>query len=144
MSSPDSRRAGDAAELEQTPSYSDIHQHPNGPPSDVYPADPHHRGDIEPPYTVFRALAPQDVFTVPQQSRPPPKHQHIQQSSHTTQSGLTATLELESDTVEIYDRSNDAFQYSLKGSVELHWSGDAELLLKDARVDFMGYAVMCQ
>ncbi|KAF8939153.1 hypothetical protein BGZ58_010503 [Dissophora ornata] len=63
-------------------------------------------------------------------------HHHF----HTTPSGLTATLELESDTVEIYDRSNEAFQYSLKGSVELDWSKDSELLLKDARIDFMGYA----
>ncbi|KAG0347399.1 hypothetical protein BG004_007830 [Podila humilis] len=55
-------------------------------------------------------------------------------------SGLLATLELDSDTIDIYDRSNDSFQYSLKGTVELHWTGDKELLLKEARIDFLGYA----
>jgi hypothetical protein len=59
-----------------------------------------------------------------------------------TSSGLEAVLELESDTVEIYDRSGDGFQYSLKGSVELSWISDLELLLREARIDFMGYAVM--
>ncbi|KAG0034947.1 hypothetical protein BGZ82_005460 [Podila clonocystis] len=60
--------------------------------------------------------------------------------SSPTTSGLQATLELDSDTIDIYDRSNDSFQYSLKGTVELNWTGDKELLLKEARIDFLGYA----
>ncbi|KAG0087000.1 hypothetical protein BGZ93_000849 [Podila epicladia] len=60
--------------------------------------------------------------------------------SSPTASGLQAALELDSDTIDIYDRSNDSFQYSLKGTVELNWTGDKELLLKEARIDFLGYA----
>ncbi|KAG0339886.1 hypothetical protein BG000_001160 [Podila horticola] len=60
--------------------------------------------------------------------------------SSPTASELQATLELDSDTIDIYDRSNDSFQYSLKGTVELNWTGDKELLLKEARIDFLGYA----
>lgn len=120
----------------------------------------------EPPYSsVYRAMSTQNVVVISPRSSGSPQQQHMQQglqqqsrqqdsqpSSQTlipflqaptvyiSPSGLHATLELESDTVEIYDRSNDGFQYSLKGSVDLAWIGDMELLLKDAQVDFMGYA----
>ncbi|KAF9159472.1 hypothetical protein DFQ26_006492 [Actinomortierella ambigua] len=67
-------------------------------------------------------------------------HQQLQMHVRTTPSGLRARLELESDTVEIYDRSNDSFQYSLKGDIELDWKTNAEILLKEARIDFVGYA----
>jgi len=75
-----------------------------------------------------------------QEPLPPPLPSLPSPSSPTT-SGLQATLELDSDTIDIYDRSNDSFQYSLKGTVELNWTGDKELLLKEARIDFLGYAV---
>ncbi|KAF9412822.1 hypothetical protein BGZ94_000917 [Podila epigama] len=55
-------------------------------------------------------------------------------------SGLRASLVLDSDTIDIYDRSNDSFQYSLKGVVELSWTGDKELILKEATIDFLGFA----
>ncbi|KAG0234846.1 hypothetical protein BGW42_006123 [Actinomortierella wolfii] len=67
-------------------------------------------------------------------------HQQPQTHVKTTPSGLRARLELESDTVEIYDRSNDSFQYSLKGEIELDWKTNAEILLREARIDFMGFA----
>ncbi|KAF9141464.1 hypothetical protein BGX30_004761 [Mortierella sp. GBA39] len=120
----------------------------------------------EPPYSsVYRAMSTQNVVVISPRSSASPQQQHVQQGlpQHPRQhdsppssqaltpflqaptvyispSGLHASLELESDTVEIYDRSNDGFQYSLKGSVDLEWIGDMELLLKDAQVDFMGYA----
>ncbi|KAI9241771.1 MAG: hypothetical protein BYD32DRAFT_405067 [Podila humilis] len=76
------------------------------------------------------------------QEQPPllPSLPSLPSPSSPTSSGLQATLELDSDTIDIYDRSNDSFQYSLKGTVELHWTGDKELLLKEARIDFLGYA----
>ncbi|KAF9336015.1 hypothetical protein BG006_009990 [Podila minutissima] len=70
----------------------------------------------------------------------PPSPSPSPSPSSPTASGLQATLELDSDTIDIYDRSNDSFQYSLKGTVELNWTGDKELLLKEARIDFLGYA----
>ncbi|OAQ33099.1 hypothetical protein K457DRAFT_252123 [Linnemannia elongata AG-77] len=122
----------------------------------------------EPPYpSVYRAMSTQNVVVISPRSSgsPQQQQQHVQQglplhprqqdsqpssqaltpflqapTVYISPSGLHATLELESDTVEIYDRSNDGFQYSLKGSVDLGWIGDMELLLKDAQVDFMGYA----
>ncbi|KAF9155096.1 hypothetical protein BG015_011064 [Linnemannia schmuckeri] len=122
----------------------------------------------EPPYSsVYRAMSTQNVVVISPRSSGSPQQQHVQQAQQGQQqqrqqdsqtssraqspflhaptvyispSGLHATLDLESDTVEIYDRSNDGFQYSLKGSVDLEWIGNMELLLKDAQVDFMGYA----
>ncbi|KAF8941706.1 hypothetical protein BGZ47_007267 [Haplosporangium gracile] len=122
----------------------------------------------EPPYSsVYRAMSTQNVVVISPRSSGSPQQQHVQQAQQgqqqqrqqdsqsssqaqspflhaptvcTSPSGLHATLELESDTVEIYDRPNDGFQYSLKGSVDLEWIGNMELLLKDAQVDFMGYA----
>ncbi|KAF9104397.1 hypothetical protein BGX29_001924 [Mortierella sp. GBA35] len=135
------------AELdERSPSYTDIHNMVSGgdPPSIQ-----------EPPYSVYRAMSTQDVVVIsprtgsplPLQQQPPlatPSQTHAPfldaPTVYISPSGLHATLELESDTVEIYDRSNDGFQYSLKGSVDLEWIGNMELLLKDAQVDFMGYA----
>lgn len=77
-----------------------------------------------------------------QEQLPPlPSLPSLPSPSSPTSSGLQATLELDSDTIDIYDRSNDSFQYSLKGTVELNWTGDKELLLKEARIDFLGYAV---
>ncbi|KAI7817137.1 hypothetical protein BC939DRAFT_466785 [Gamsiella multidivaricata] len=125
--------AAEPAFVESTPSYSDIqhHLHDNGAAAghDQLHSDHPPSRDHEPPYSAFRFMSTQDVVAVSQQLY-----------SHTTSLGLTATLELESDTVEIYDSSNDGFQYSLKGTVELDWIADSELLLKDARIDFMGYA----
>ncbi|KAF9356457.1 hypothetical protein BGX26_005231 [Mortierella sp. AD094] len=127
----------DAAEhafCERTPSYSDIHNYVNDSMTDtgLFGLRPRSR-DLEPPYSAFRNVNTQDIDPRHQQSLNIP-------STYTSAAGLKATLELESDTVEIYDRSNDSFQYTLKGSVDLDWIGDSELLLKDARVDFMGYA----
>ncbi|KAF9131367.1 hypothetical protein BGW39_001875 [Mortierella sp. 14UC] len=150
---------------DRSPSYSDIHTIASGGPhSGEEPPPPTIQ---EPPYSVYRALSTQNVVVIsprssgsPQQQQEnlPQGHQQQQQQGrslpssqaqspipHTpaiyiSPSGLHATLELEADTVEIYDRSNDGFQYSLKGSVDLEWIGDMELLLKDAQVDFMGYA----
>ncbi|KAF9184516.1 hypothetical protein BGZ50_003616 [Haplosporangium sp. Z 11] len=148
---------------EQTPSYSDILPHVN---RDLVTQLSEERelsnmNGAEPPYPIYRALSSRDIVVVSTQHQherslpPPPLSQHQDQqrqkrqqqqqllnvsTSHTTPSGLNATLELESDTVEIYDRSNDGFQYSLKGSVEIDWIGDKEVVLKDARIDFVGYA----
>ncbi|KAG0310496.1 hypothetical protein BGZ99_000339, partial [Dissophora globulifera] len=115
--------AAENAFPEQTPSYycDPLSPHANGPAT----ARPHSR-DLEPPY---RAMRSHDMVVLP------PCHH-----AFTTPSGLTATLLLDNDTVEIYDRSTDAFQYSLKGSINLDWTNDSELLLRDARIDFMGYA----
>ncbi|KAF9575454.1 hypothetical protein EC968_003059 [Mortierella alpina] len=137
------------AATDRTPSYSELH-HVSTPPQSSQPS-PHLSidADAEPPYTAHTTLSSQDIVVVapqPDQAPPPMELERHQQqllnlpASHTTLSGLTAALELESDTVEIYDRSSDGFQYSLKGSVELDWTTDKELVLKDARIDFMGYA----
>ncbi|KAG0359938.1 hypothetical protein BG005_011808 [Podila minutissima] len=79
-------------------------------------------------------------LTLPRLQGPLPPLPPSPSPSSPTASGLQATLELDSDTIDIYDRSNDSFQYSLKGTVELNWTGDKELLLKEARIDFLGYA----
>ncbi|KAG0380107.1 hypothetical protein BGX24_010137 [Mortierella sp. AD032] len=146
---------------ERSPSYTDIHHMVNG---DLPPHGPEEPPPTiqEPPYSVYRAMSAQNVVVIsPRSTGSPQRQQNLPQGErqerslpssqaqtpfpHTptiyiSPSGLHATLELESDTVEIYDRSNDGFQYSLKGSVDLEWVGDMELLLKDAQVDFMGYA----
>ncbi|KAG0018531.1 hypothetical protein BGZ80_007058 [Entomortierella chlamydospora] len=126
----------DAAEhafCERTPSYSDIHNHVNDSMTDtgLFGLRPQSR-DLEPPYSPFQR-GTQDID---------PRHQQSLNilSTYCSATGLKAMLELESDTIEIYDRSNDSFQYTLKGTVDLDWIGDSELLLRDARVDFMGYA----
>ncbi|CAO3574278.1 unnamed protein product [Mortierella alpina] len=137
------------AATDSTPSYSDLRPVSaalqSSQESPQVPVDT----DIEPPYIAHRTFSSQDIVVVsPQPDQAPPPmlvQRHEQQllnlpASHTTPSGLSAALELESDTVEIYDRSSDGFQYSLKGTVELDWSTDKELVLKDARIDFMGYA----
>ncbi|KAG9324870.1 hypothetical protein KVV02_003277 [Mortierella alpina] len=137
------------AATDRTPSYSELHlisaALQSSQESPQAPIDT----DTEPPYTARRTISSQDIVVVsprPDQAPPPMELERQQQqllsapASHTTPSGLTAALELESDTVEIYDRSSDGFQYSLKGSVELDWTTDMELVLKDARIDFMGYA----
>ncbi|KAG0267227.1 hypothetical protein BGZ95_002890, partial [Linnemannia exigua] len=146
---------------ERSPSYTDIHHMANGGPPPLGAEETPPPTIQEPPYSVYRAMSTQNVVIISPRSTGSPQQQNIPQGQlqerslpssqaqtpcpHTptiyiSPSGLHATLELESDTVEIYDRSNDGFQYSLKGSVDLEWVGDMELLLKDAQVDFMGYA----
>ncbi|KAF9289948.1 hypothetical protein BGZ68_008306 [Mortierella alpina] len=137
------------ATAERTPSYSDLHHVSVALQSSQESSQAATDMDTEPPYTAQRTFSSQDMVVVspqPDQALPPMELERQPQqllnipASHTTPSGLTAALELESDTVEIYDRSSDGFQYSLKGSVELDWTTDTELVLKDARIDFMGYA----
>ncbi|KAF9910596.1 hypothetical protein EC991_006155 [Linnemannia zychae] len=148
---------------ESSPSYSDIHTIAHGESHSGEEPPPPTIQEL--PYTVYRAMSTQNVVIIsprssgsPQQQQEdalPQGHQQQERSLPSSQaqtpfphtptiyispSGLHATLELESDTVEIYDRSHDGFQYSLKGSVDLEWIGGVELLLKDAQVDFMGYA----
>ncbi|KAG0261535.1 hypothetical protein BG011_000941 [Mortierella polycephala] len=151
----------DTPMTEQTPSYSDILPHVDRdlvtPTQLSGDRELSNMDGAEPPYPIYRAMSSSDIVVVSTQQQhgqsPPPQHQHQQRqkrqqqqqipnisSSYTTPSGLKAALELESDTVEIYDRSNDGFQYSLKGSVEIDWIGDKEVVLKDARIDFVGYA----
>ncbi|KAF9203816.1 hypothetical protein BGZ49_006017 [Haplosporangium sp. Z 27] len=132
--SEESNQTAEHAFCERTPSYSDIHNHINDSSAGTEFLELHPQNhDLEPPYSAFQDSRTQDIG--PQNRQP-----LSILSTYTTSAGLKATLELESDTVEIYDRSNDSFQYSLKGSIELDWTGDSELLLKDARIDFMGYA----
>lgn len=151
---------------ERTPSYSDIHHMTNGGGGVTGDVDEEPPTIQEPPFPVYRAMSTQNVAIISPRSSgsPQQQQQHVQQQRHQRQQnsqpssqaqtpflhaptvyispeGLHAALELESDTVEIYDRSSDGFQYSLKGSVDLEWIGNTELLLKDAQVDFMGYAV---
>ncbi|KAF9434359.1 hypothetical protein BGZ76_008152 [Entomortierella beljakovae] len=111
---------------ESTPSYSDIQT--NGV---MTHAAFFEHNTQESPYLATRSM---DVD--PHHGQP----QHTPITHTSVLAGLLTTLELESDTIEIYDRSNDGFQYSLKGSLEFDWSGNSELLLKDARIDFVGYA----
>ncbi|KAF9915238.1 hypothetical protein BX616_006601 [Lobosporangium transversale] len=145
--------AENAYSEERTPSYSDIHHITNTT------FDPGHGRpqihDLEPPYSAV-AQTTEDVITISSQQPhfgyQPPQCRLFQNphqlppvnlsvpDSYTTAWGLIAALELESDTIEIYDRSNDSFQYSLKGSISLDWVSESEILLKDARIDFMGYA----
>ncbi|GJJ72124.1 hypothetical protein EMPS_04481 [Entomortierella parvispora] len=120
---------------DRTPSYSDIHQPSNGTAAIVPVAMPVaalHRGLLP---SAAGQGRPAQTLTQTRQPRLLPLPTPV-----STPSGLSARLELETDTVEIYDRSNDGFQYSLKGTIELEWSGQTELILKDARMDFMGYA----
>ncbi|KAF8981310.1 hypothetical protein BGZ46_002985 [Entomortierella lignicola] len=132
--SEESNQTAEHAFCERTPSYSDIHNHINDSSAGTEFLELHPQNhDLEPPYSAFQDSSTQDIG--PQNRQP-----LSILSTYTTTAGLKATLELESDAVEIYDRSNDSFQYSLKGSIELDWTGDSELLLKDARIDFMGYA----
>ncbi|KAG0315561.1 hypothetical protein BGZ97_008097, partial [Linnemannia gamsii] len=148
------------AELdERSPSYSDIHHMTNGGGGGVTgDVDEEPPAIQEPPYSVYRAMSTQNVVVISPRSSGSPQQQHVPQGLQRHQrqqdsqpssqaqtpflhaptvyispSGLHATLELESDTVEIYDRSNDGFQYSLKGSVDLEWIGNMELLLRDAQ-----------
>jgi len=134
----------DSAWTDRTPSYSDIHETANGaavhvscPPPPALPPAVLHRGLPPPPPPAAAGQSrPAQTLT---QTKPP--HLLPLPAPVLTPSGLCARLELETDTVEIYDRSNDSFQYSLKGTIELEWMGQTELILKDARIDFMGYAV---
>ncbi|KAG0202101.1 hypothetical protein BGX28_005283 [Mortierella sp. GBA30] len=144
--------AGDTT-TERTPSYSDLPYPVRNGAIQQSCLDRHHADmeeeEEEPPYTAFEATTTHSQDIVVVSAMQPEEHSRLvdqqQQllnmpASYTTPSGLSATLELESDTVEIYDRSSDGFQYSLKGSVELDWTGEKEVVLKDARIDFMGYA----
>ncbi|KAF9933443.1 hypothetical protein FBU30_005477 [Linnemannia zychae] len=159
----------DAPLDERSPSYSDIHNIANGGsiPTLAHHEEP--VAFQEPSYpSVYRAMSTQNVVVISPRSTGSPQQQLLQNERlqqqyqkqqrsipssgaqspyldsaptiYISPSGLHATLELESDTVEIYDRSNDGFQYSLKGSIDLQWTGNMELLLKDTQIDFMGYA----
>lgn len=134
----------DNAWADRTPSYTDIHETANGaavhvssppPPAMPVAALQVHQG-LPPPPPATGQSQPAQTLT---QSKQP--HLLPLPAPVSTPSGLCARLELETDTVEIYDRSNDSFQYSLKGTIELEWTSQTELILKDARIDFMGYAV---
>ncbi|KAI1315557.1 hypothetical protein EDD11_000630 [Mortierella claussenii] len=140
---------------ERTPSYADIDQHVSLVGSRALARDAEESPPMpESPYTMDVSTM-QSPATSQGQHHPSPQHQSPQhhsrhgqeplsntniQDSHITSWGLSAALELESDTVEIYDRSSDDLHYSLKGSIHLNWINDLEVLLKDARIDFMGYA----